>query len=144
MVSSLQLIHAILNLIDPSIRQRRSEKQIFDSLQETSVDHRAWPENFSASVIENKKYFAIDDSFLCVLGVRAHIKKRDINTSMHYLKATVRRTASWITSCCVLKLLLLTATQGIIIRLNYLHGSTFVFHFIIFVGPWECEKPIGQ
>ena len=76
MVSSLQLIHAILNLIDPSIRQRRSEKQIFDSLQETSVDHRAWPENFNASAIENKKYFAIDDSFPCVLGVRAHIKKK--------------------------------------------------------------------
>ena len=56
---------------------RKFSQQLFDSLQETSVDHRAWPENFSASVIERKKYFAIDDSFVCVLGVRAHIKKKE-------------------------------------------------------------------
>ena len=47
-----------------------------NSLQETFVDHRTWPESFSPRVIGHKKYFAIDDSFLCALGVRVHIKKK--------------------------------------------------------------------
>ena len=59
---------------------------------EDSPSRRPWPENFKPTVIRGKKYFQIEESFLLVLGVKIHVKKKrykDLDTLLE--TNTVRR-----------------------------------------------------
>ena len=43
---------------------------------ETSSRMETWPQNFKPTLIEDSKFFEIDESLLVALGVKVHVKKK--------------------------------------------------------------------